>query len=188
MNTVQRKRLGIAQHGRASRYPVLAVLLLLLMPSACGWQLRGTQSTQLPSALIPLQIEVGNAPAAYDALRLAMEQLLRQHSNATVVSGRDDVARLVFAGESMKQSVMTVSPLDAKVSQYLLTYRLRYRLVAANGETLLPWQQIVVQQDYRFDTDTVLATEREQAGLRTALRQQALQQVLRRLSRLELGV
>ena len=71
---------------------------------------------------------------------------------------------------------------DRKVSEFLLRYRVDFDVRDAAGKKIVERQTIVLQRDYTFDRLNVLAKEREEQELREQMRQEAVQQMIRRLA------
>lgn len=117
---------------------------------------------------------------AYDPLVIEMEQALRAQAKVTIVE-TGDVPQLVLFGEREESRVLSVGS-DGYVSEYLLRYEASFKFVGADGKELVKTQTIRLMRAYSFDPRSVLAKEREAAELRNAMRRDAVQQILRRLS------
>jgi outer membrane lipopolysaccharide assembly protein LptE/RlpB len=59
-------------------------------------------------------------------------------------------------------------------------------VLSADNVRLTPRQTLYLQRDYLSEPNAVLAREREEQELRETLRQDAAQQILRRLSKVKL--
>ena len=88
-----------------------------------------------------------------------------------------------MAGDLPADGVVTAI---GKVDEYLLKYEVSFRLVDKRDKMLSPPQTIRLQRDHPFDRLNVLAKEREEQELRRVMQRDAVQQILRRLSRLTL--
>jgi LPS-assembly lipoprotein len=148
--------------------------------TSCGFHLRGVGATELPAELRTLKLEVPASGAAFDPLREAMRNALQTQGGVTVVdSGEVPVLRL--EGEVYETRVLSVSS-AVKAAEYLVLYHVNFRVTGVRGNDLVPTQTVALQRDYAFDPVNVLAKEREEQELRQSLRQDAVQQILRRLT------
>lgn len=158
----------------------LATCLLSLSLTACGFHLRGQESTNLPAYLSSLRL---SAPA-YAPLTVEMRNALKGQAGVRVVEDMQAAAAtLTLAGEQIESQVQAID-ISGKVSDYLLNYSVAFSLTAADGQVLLPMQFIKLQREYTFDKLNVLAKEREDAFLRQEMRRDAVQQILRRMASL----
>jgi LPS-assembly lipoprotein len=113
-----------------------------------------------------------------------MTEVLRTEGKVTVTTEADAPVLILF-DEQTSTHVQTVS-VTGRASGYSLKYELSYRLTDAAGKELLPMQSVRLLRDYTFDPVNVLAKEEEEFELRRTMQREALQQILRRLSRAEL--
>lgn len=160
----------------------LFTLHFSLLLSACGFHLRGSGAYQLPASLSTLRVVVAGSEAAHDPLKLAMEAALRAQAGVTV-SEAVDTPMLVLSGERTDSQVASVST-AGKAAEYRLRYALDFEVRDAKGGALLARQSVQLLRDYTFDPLNVIAKEREERELREVMRQDAVQQVLRRLAKL----
>jgi LPS-assembly lipoprotein len=169
-------------HSRAA----FAVLLLLacLPLASCGFHLRGTGKAELPAALSTLQVRVEGNLLENHPLLAAMKYALRTQANVRIEE-TGDVPRLLLYGERSDSRVLSVTS-TGKAEEYLLTYEVSFRLTGTKEQSLSEPQTVKVQRDYHYDPLSVLAKEREEQELRRELQRDAVQQILRRLSRIAL--
>jgi LPS-assembly lipoprotein len=161
----------------------LGTCIWFLLLNSCGFHLRGLGAAELAPELRTLRVEVQGSGAAYDPLREAMRSALQARAGVTVVE-TGDVPVLTLSGEGYETRVLSVSS-SVKAAEYLVMYRVHFRVTGADGVEFAPEQTISVQRDYAFDPVNVLAKEREEQELRQTLRQDAVQQVLRRLGKMQ---
>jgi LPS-assembly lipoprotein len=157
---------------------------LSLVLSGCGFHLRGTGSYQFPESLSTLRVVVAGSQAAYDPLRAEMEDALRSQAGVTV-TGDPEAPALILSRESTDSQVLAVRA-TGKAAEYRLRYELGFELQDAQGGELAPRQVLRLVRDYTFDPLNVLAKEREEQELRESMRRDAVQQILRRLSKITL--
>ncbi len=170
----------------ASKYTWQGLFLLLatchLLLISCGFHLRGTGKVQLPPMLSTLRVMVENNQQQNDPLLVAMKNALRTQTDAQI-EDTGDAPLLVLNGERSDSQVLSVSS-TGKADEYLLKYEVSFRLTGKDGKTLAESQTVRVQRDHAFDRLNVLAMEKEEQELRREMRRDAVQQILRRLSRI----
>lgn len=159
----------------------LVTCILYLFINGCGFHLRGIGATELAPEFRTLKLEVAGSGAAFDPLREAMRSALQSQGGVTVVDS-GDVPVLHLDGESYETRVLSVSA-TVKAAEYLVLYRVNFRVTAARGDALVPSQTVALQRDYAFDPVNVLAKEREEQELRQSMRQDAVRQIIRRLGK-----
>jgi LPS-assembly lipoprotein len=157
----------------------LAVQVSLVLPG-CGFHLRGTQSTAWPASIPEVRVTRSDGSGAYDPFVIEMQQALRAQAKVAIVE-TGDVPQLVLYGEREESRVLSVGS-DGYVSEYLLRYEASFKFVGADGKELVKPQTVRLLRAYSFDPSNVLAKEREAAELRNAMRRDAVQQIMRRLS------
>lgn len=149
--------------------------------ASCGFHLRGTQAAAWPASIPQVRVVVADSRAAYDPLKLEMQSALRSQARVSVAEA-GELPQLVLHGERMDQQVLSVGT-TGRVSEYLVRYEVSFRFLGSDGKELVTDQTVRLQRDYTFDPQNVLAKEREEAELKAAMRRDAVQQILRRLSR-----
>jgi LPS-assembly lipoprotein len=159
-----------------------SLLLVTLVTVACGFHLRGTGKVEFPPMLSTLRIMVENNQQQNDPLLVAMKNALRTQTNVQIEDS-GDAPLLVLFGERSDSQVLSVGS-TAKVEEYLLKYEVSFRLTGKEGKALAESQTVRVQRDLAFDRLNVLAKEREVQELRSEMQRDAVQQILRRLSRI----
>ena len=96
-------------------------------------------------------------------------------------------AILEILDETQQKQILSLSA-AGRVQEYLLRYRIAFRVRDANGKELLPADEITLERDFIYDDDAALAKENEELFLYQDMRQDAIQQLVRRLSIIDLGV
>lgn len=151
---------------------------------SCGFHLRGTGKAELPAALSTLQVRVEGNLLENHPLLAAMKYALHTQANVRIEE-TGDARRLLLYGERSDSRVLSVTS-AGKAEEYLLTYEVSFRLTGAKEQSLSEPQTVKVQRDHRYDPLNVLAKEREEQELRREMQRDAVQQILRRLSRIAL--
>ena len=164
------------------------MLLLLvagnLLLVSCGFHLRGAGKVELLPGLSSLRVNVEGNQLQNDPLLVAMKNVLRTQADVQIEDS-DDAPLLVLYGEHSDSQVLSVSS-TGKADEYLLKYEVSFRLIDKDNRLLSEPQTIRIQRDHAFDRLNVLSKEREEQELRREMQRDAVQQILRRLSRISL--
>lgn len=166
---------------RLSRRAVVAITVgAVVLLAGCGFQLRGTETATAWPARFQ-RVVIADSAGPSDIATLLRHRLIDRHGVEVVESGAVPVIRIRMT--DLGRRVLVVDSYG-KVSAYLLRYRVDFDVADAAGEVLVPAQSIQLQRDYSFSASSVLAKEAEERRLREAMMQDALDQVVRRLTRL----
>jgi len=165
--------------------PAIVVSLALCLCSACGFQLRGTDSTVASKARIYVDASRENS------IREELRKVLSDRS-FSVVDNRDLANVLLrVADERQSQRIVSVQS-TGKVSEYELAHSVNIQIAQAelNEQPLYDPDQsanrVEVVREYTYDQSGVLGKEDEADILRTEMRRElALQIVLRTVATLE---
>ena len=156
------------------RATAILTALLLLLPAACGFQLRGAFSLPFQTLYI--------AQPETSELRAAIK---RQVEAATATRVVDDAkqaeAGLLVVADDKSKDILSLSS-AGKVREYQLIRSLSFRVVDPKGQDLLAPATIRVTREITFDDTRVLAKESEEALLRRDMQNDIVQQLLRRLA------
>ena len=144
--------------------------------------MRGENSAVLPEELrhIKLKIEVSKHAALLNNLFVD-----KWRQAGGTISDSDQVPLVLIDGERVVRHVLSVSPADAKVSEYSLKYVLSFQLKTAGQKEPLFSQKLHLQRQYTVDSFNILAKEHEQVWLTNTMRQQAIDQLVRKISHVE---
>ncbi|MFV1992375.1 MAG: LPS assembly lipoprotein LptE [Acidiferrobacterales bacterium] len=153
--------------------------------TGCGFQLRKDAVELLPDELkvIKLDFQVYENAAALKNLFVDEWTLA-----GGLISDSDNVPVLLVNGERVIQRVLSVNPINAKVSEYSLKYVLSFQLTAPGNKKTLVVKTIHLQREYTVDTTNVLAKEYERKWLTNTMRQKAIKEIVRKLSHLDAGL
>ncbi len=153
---------------------LIAILLIAMSLSSCGFQLRG-QAT-LPYKTLFIE------STGYSQFATDLERAVRAGSGTTVVSSRDEAeAILKIVGEFQENRILSLSA-GGRVREFELHYKVAYRLTNRAGADLEKPGQIDLHRDMTYDDTEVLAKESEQLLLYRDMKADAVRQMLRRLS------
>ncbi len=150
----------------------LAISLALAL-AACGFHLRGT--AQLPFKSVYVQ-----APSN-SQFALQLKRTLQAGTTARVTNSPADAdVVLQILNELQEKEILSLTG-GGRVSEFLLRYRVSFRLTDKENREHIPAGEIVLRQDYTFNDQQLLAKDNEEANLFQSMRKDAVQQLLRRL-------
>ena len=157
-----------------TRLSLLAALCLAALLAGCGFQLRGTAT--LPFQTLYVDIPTGNAMGA------ELKRNLRAGTNVTLVDRREDAeAVLTNTGETRTKLILSINS-AGRVREFRLRYGFTYSLVDKNGHEIAPPADLIINRDYSFNENEVLAKESEEQLLYRDMQSDLVQQVIRRLA------
>jgi LPS-assembly lipoprotein len=154
----------------------LIVLIFSLSLASCGFHLRGKNTYALQFQKLYLKSDNGYTPFI-NQLKIAIQ--------ATDVQLTDtpELAQLTLqiVSEVADKQILSLSAAGT-VLEYRLQYRISLRAYDQKQQEWLEPQEITVQRSYNYDNNQVLAMMQEEALLYQDMRNDAVQQVLRRLN------
>ena len=161
------------------RRAVLALGLTVLL-SACGFHLRGSNgSFMLPFATMYIDLS-DTSPLA-----IGLKRYIRAIGSTEVVNTRDGAdAILEVLNDPERTQTKTILSLNknGRVQEYQLGYSINFRVVDKAGNQLLAPTTISLVRPITFDESQVLAKETEEAALYRDMRNDLVQQIMRRLA------
>lgn len=146
------------------------ILLFSLSLTACGFQLRGDASLPFES----LYIEGGQD------IVVDLQRAIRPTATKVTDSAKDAEAVLQITGESREKRILGLTS-AGRVSEFRLLYRVSFKVAGKSGDLLSP-QQIELRRDITFNDSQTLAKESEEALLYRDMQNDAVQQIIRRMS------
>ncbi len=153
------------------------VSVLALVIAGCGFQLQGR--ADLPPVLAAAHIDASDAQSDfYLGLRSALRSAGSSLQDSTTTTG----ATIHIVSDGISERVLAVSALNLPTA-YELVYTVRIA-VDAGGRELLTAESFSATREYSFDVTALLAKERERESLTTALADELVTIVMRRLSSL----
>ena len=158
-------------HSLTARCLIVSALALAL--AACGFQLRG-QAT-LPFNTLYVQA----APLSPFALQLKRAV---QSGSSTKIIDRPEQAEAILQilNELQEKEILSLGA-GGRVREFQLRYRVQFRLTDEKNREHIPASEIVLKRDYSFNDEQALSKESEEALLYRDMRNDAVQQLVRRL-------
>lgn len=162
----------------AAKSSVVAILTLVLSLAGCGFTLRG--SVDLPAALQTLQLE---SPNPDSEIVREVRRMLRNNDVALVETGTDATWRLGVGLEANSERVVSVNA-NARAGEYEITMSVAAQL--RRGTQTIGPETLSVSRVYLADPESAVAKNEEAELIRSELRRELAQQILRRLQSLDL--
>ncbi|NRA55719.1 MAG: hypothetical protein HRU23_16395 [Gammaproteobacteria bacterium] len=154
---------------------LVVTLLLSLIIQGCGFKLQGNY--QLPNNLKQLKLQSSDQ---YGELTRLVTTKLRRYQVALIDDPSLPILKL--SSDSLTSSTLSLFS-SGQVAEYELTYSVNYQLILPRQ----PPQQFSIQmrRDYLDDPQSAQAKSREMALIKTEMRAQAAEQIVRQLSRIK---
>ncbi len=157
---------------------LLMMICLLLLTTACGFHLRGSQVTDFDIANVYI-----NPSSAPKLAKEVMSQL--SGSGVTMANSAQDAAYVItLKEERFDKSVLSVSAATGKVEEYQIVYSAKMDAAQSDGKSIVQNDRISVMRDFTFDENAVLGKFSEEGLVQEDLIRSAASQVLRRLQAL----
>jgi len=153
----------------------VASLTLTLPLSGCGFKLRGQEALPFSAAFVSAP-EASNIGIALRRTLSSQQKLALNQEGAPI--------RIKLEKEAYRKNILALSG-GGKVREYRLEYVIQLSVFDASGKVLVEPTEILLINDYSYSDDQVLAKEAEEASLNRSMEQDALRQILRRLSYLK---
>lgn len=154
-----------------------ALLAITLLLSACGFHLRGHNLKESTFAFHSIYLR---APAE-TPLVAALRRGLNAYKLELAPSADKADLTLQIVSETPDKQILTLGG-GGHVREYLLSYRVSFRIYDQQQQDWLPAGMIQLQRDFSYDDAQILAKTQEESELYQDMRSDAVQQLLRRLS------
>ena len=141
---------------------ITGMLGLALLCTGCGFQLRN--NVELPPQMAKTQMVVDDE---YSTLARRVRVMLEQ-SGVEFVNGNEASAILEIPVNNVVTDVLTIGD-NARVREYRISHTVRFRLLDAQGQVLVGWQNMRQAREVSFDEQRILAGSREQEYLEKEL-------------------
>ena len=154
---------------------ILVFLAVLTALSGCGFQLRGLAALPFTAAYV-VAPETSNVATGLRRALSSQQKLAQSLESAPV--------HISLNQESYSKNILALSG-GGKVREYRLEYRVVLTVTNVAGKTLVEPTELHLSNDFSYSDTQVLAKEAEEVSLNRAMEQDALRQILRRLSYLK---
>lgn len=151
------------------------VLLMSLLLASCGFHLRG--QTGMPFATLYIDAAAPNTSLVAElrrSLELNNVKLVHTAEQADLV--------LNIVSEIPERQILSLGG-SGRVNEYQLRYRVSLRAYDKQRQDWIPAEEMVQRRDYAYSDTAILAKEAEETLLYKSMRDDMVQQILRRLSR-----
>ena len=159
---------------------ITALLSLALLCTGCGFQLR--DDVELPPQMAKTQMVIDDE---YSTLARRVRLMLEQ-SGVRFVNAEEASAVLEIPVNTVVTDVLTIGD-NARVREYRISHTVRFRLLDAEGEVLLNWQNLRQAREISFDEQRILAGSREQEYLKKELAETLSRLLIARLESMPAG-
>jgi LPS-assembly lipoprotein len=153
------------------------LILLCSLLTSCGFQLRGTAS-------LPFEKMYISAPEGHP-IGAELKRAIQSGGNTLVLEKSQDAeAILQITSAVNSKNLLSVSG-GGRVREFQLHYRTSFRLSDAEGRELIPTSVISLTRIIPFSDSLVLAKQSEEKMLVREMRSDSIQQILRRLEKVQ---
>jgi len=151
-----------------------AALLLATLFAGCGFKPVGQASMQFDTIYV-------TAPD-YSSFGAEFKRYV-ESGGKTRVTNRPEQAQVILEilSETQEQQILSLTS-AGRVAEFLLRYRVTFRLRDNQKRDWIPQGEIQLQRDYTYDDTIVLAKENEAKLLYLDMKNDAIQQLVRRLA------
>ena len=157
-------------------FRILSALILAAVVAGCGFQLRGTLTSNLPYKTLYIGL-----PETSD-VRIWMQRYIKATDQTKIVdSARDAEAVFEQLQDTRVKTILSVNA-QGRVREYRLQLDYRFRVVNQKGQVLIPPNEINLMRDITFDDSNVLAKDLEEGLLWRDMNNDLVNQIMRRLS------
>jgi LPS-assembly lipoprotein len=153
---------------------MLVLLLAVTQLPGCGFRLAGQATLPFETLYVPT--------GDYSSFGAEFRRYLESGSK-TRLTDRPEQAQAVLEILSERRDMVILSLSSAgRVSEYLLRYRVSFRLTDNAKRELIPASEIALQRDMTYNDADVLGKENEQELLYRDMKNDAVLQLARRLA------
>ena len=156
----------------------LLLIYVLLLTTACGFHLRGSQIATID--VDNIFINSGSAPV----LAKEVKSQFNNAETALATSSQNAVFIITLKKSRFEKSVLSVSATTGKVEEYQIVFQAKIDVMSADGNYIVENEKISAIRDFAFDENAVLGEFEEESIIQEDLIRRAASQVLRRLQAL----
>lgn len=151
---------------------VLAAAALLL--AGCGFQLRG-------SAELPYETLFVDLPDS-SPLGAELKRTLRTGTKTRIVTRREDAEAVLMPLRELRGKTILSLSSSGRVREFRLKYNFDFRVADRQGRDLVEPMLLLIERDFPFNDNQVLAKETEEALIYRDMQSDMVQQILRRMA------
>lgn len=151
----------------------LAVVILALLVTACGYHLRGSGSAPLSKELKIIYLDGGSTQ-----FREQFRNVLSSTKGKFASSAQEAGVIVKIIDENLNRRVLSLSS-RGRSNEVELDYHVTYDLNKSN-KVLLSGQPIQIRRQYFNDQEDIMAKDNEEKVIRNEIYQQAVQNILNR--------
>jgi LPS-assembly lipoprotein len=156
----------------AKRRALIGAVAVLSL-AGCGFQLRG--SAKLPYESIYVDLPESNQLGA------DLRRYLRAGTDTRITTVREDAqAILAPLREARSKTILSLSS-SGRVREFRLKYNVDLRVTDRQGRDLIAPMMLLIERDFAFNDNQVLAKEGEEALIYRDMQSDMIQQILRRI-------
>jgi LPS-assembly lipoprotein len=157
-----------------TRRLALSVVLSSVLVGGCGFKLAGPAEMPFESLYV--------AAPDYSSFGAQFKRYVGSGGKTRLASRPEDAqAVLEILSETREKQILSLTAAGT-VAEYLLRYRVSFRLRDSGNRDWIPPSEIALQRDLTYDDDVALAKENEEQFLYEDMKNDAIDQLLRRLA------
>ena len=150
----------------------LASAVLLL--AGCGFQLRG--SAELPYETLFVDLPDSNPLGA------ELKRTLRAGTKTRIVARREEAEAVLMPLRELRGKTILSLSSSGRVREFRLRYNFDFRVADRQGRDLVEPVLLLIERDFPFNDNQVLAKETEEALIYRDMQSDMVQQILRRIA------
>ena len=164
---------GVSPWGRY-KAPIMTGLFYLFLLAGCGFHLRGEMV--LSPILSAPYVNAANAEFKEDLTKGLNRRGIRAVNDPEIASAIIDLVSVKF-----DRQVLSINS-RGQATAYILTYQVRCRFVDRTGRVLASPARLKLSRTLEYQSTQVLPKKQEEDALRARMREDLVQQILRRLN------
>ena len=157
-----------------------AALPAFLLLGGCGFHLAGTVQ-HLPPVMAQTCIQ---SDEPYGYLENQLRNAIREQGATVSETCTDKTAELIIVSHTYTRRVLAVNA-QSRPQEYLLTYKVTFRLDDGHGKTLLPNSTIKLETEQAYSVANELGAGRRRSELLQHLQREASRLILLRVKSLD---
>lgn len=148
-------------------------MLLTLLLSSCGFQLRGQSNLPFDT------LHIGGATP----MLVELKRNVVAGTKTSLIDQPKDAEAIFEIVQEVREKVIQSLDTSGRVREYQLRYRVGFRVHDGKGQNWIPTSEIALTRDISFNDAQIIAKENEEALLYRDMQSDMVQQIMRRLTR-----